>query len=90
MYVGDNRKSDKVYQVKQMKSPKFEEFDEYKYMIGFDNQGEATEAYLNQYDDAGYFGGLTEIPFKDFKEKIESFIDSKAIEEGFRWNQIIN
>lgn len=90
VYVGDNRKSDKVYQIKQMKSPKFEEFDEFKYMLGFDNVGEAVHAYLNQYDDVGYFGGVTEIPFKDFKEKIENFIDSKAIEEGFRWEQIVN
>lgn len=89
VYVGDDRKSDKVFQVKQMKTPKFEEFDEYKYMLGFDNSGDAVEAYLNQYDDAGYFGGITEIPFKDFKDKIDNYIDNNVdINEAFRWEQI--
>lgn len=89
VYILDNKDSKYVYQIKQMKSPKFEEFDEFKYILCANNMGEAVNLYLKQYDNPGYFGGVTEIPFKDFKEKIENFIDGRAIDDGLRWEQLI-
>lgn len=94
VYIGENKKSDKVYQIEQMKSPDFEEFDEYKYMLGFDNMGEAVEAYLKQYNDAGFLGTVREIPFKDFKEKIDEYISRShtkpEVNEIFsKWSHII-
>lgn len=75
VYVGDFKNAEYVYQIRQMKAPYYKKFDEYKYMLGFKNKGQAIEAYLKQYNDPGFFGGVEEIPFSEFKSKIKDYYD---------------
>lgn len=94
VYVGDDKNADNVYQIYQLEKQKdgsFSGFDEFKYMIGFSNAGEAVESYLSHYDDPGFFGGLKEIPFGEFKEKIDDYIsNNEQIKEVLKlWGKLI-
>lgn len=95
VYVLSNKTAEYVYQVSQMKSPDFEEFDEFKYILGANSETDAVELYLRQYDDERFFGGIKEIPFKDFKEKIDEYISRShtkpEVNEIFsKWSHIIS
>jgi len=70
VYVGPSDESEYVYKVKQLK-PDTGEFDEHKYMLGFESPQEAHEAYEEQYDKPGFFGGLESIPFDEFKQLVK-------------------
>ena len=48
----------------------FKEFDEDKCMLGFSSGKAAKEAYMDQYDKPGFFGGMTAMSVEDFKEKV--------------------
>jgi hypothetical protein len=39
-------------------------------MLGFDSEAAAKTAYLKQYDNPGFFGGLKKFPMNKFKQKI--------------------
>lgn len=67
IYVGPCTASDKVFVIHQLKSPDFKEFDEYKCMVYFDTVEQAREAYLIQYTDPRFFGGVTTITFSEFR-----------------------
>lgn len=64
VYIGDDKDSDTVYAVEQVRKPSGE-FDEYKLMLGFSSLEDAEEAYLKQLgDDADVeMEDISEIPF---------------------------
>jgi hypothetical protein len=70
VYLGSNGNAPKAYVVHQRKAPDFKEFDEDKAMLGFDSAEEAKEAYLRQYDNPKFFGGMSVVPIEEFKEKV--------------------
>lgn len=72
VYLGPDKKSDKVFVITQMKTPKFAEIDEQKCMLGFSSAKEAKAAYLAQYDNPKFFGSMKEMSLEDFKSKLKS------------------
>jgi hypothetical protein len=72
VYVGPHRNSDRVFVVHQMKGPTFKEYDEDKCMLGFRTAHEAREAYLKHYDDPRFFGSMSAMPVREFKNKVFS------------------
>jgi len=77
VYVGPDLEATKVYIVDQMKKPStpddgkdWKQFDEQKVMLAFKNAAEAKFAYLKQYDDHRFFGGMKEMSVEDFKAKV--------------------
>lgn len=69
-YVGDNRKSEKVFVIHQV-VPKTGKYDEDKCMLGFNSSKEAKKAYLNHYDSPKFFGSMTEMTIDKFKESLK-------------------
>jgi hypothetical protein len=69
-YVGDNRKSEKVFIIHQ-KDPVTNKYDEDKVMLGFNTATEAKQAYLKQYDKPGYFMAMREVTMDEFKEMLK-------------------
>lgn len=80
VYLGPNPEADMVYGIKQI-DPNTGQFDEYKYMLGFDTRREAVAAFLNQYDRPGFFGGCFELPLDRFR-KIMVETDIYKAQEG--------
>lgn len=77
VYIGPDTESERVFIVDQMKKPPTEDngkdwtkFDEQKVMLAFKNAAEAKFAYLKQYDDHRFFGGMKEMSVEDFKTKV--------------------
>ena len=69
VFIGPNKTSDRVFVVRQQ-DPKTKKYDEDKVMLGFVSADEAKKAYLANYDDKGFFGGIVELPFNDFQTKV--------------------
>lgn len=78
VYVGPAEDADNAYVIHQ-NSPETGQFDEDKVMLGFADGESAKTAYLQHYDDPDFFGTMTEIPMKTFKEAVNSKSDD------FRW-----
>lgn len=81
VYVGPDESAEFAYVVHQNKAPDFEKYDEDKVMLGFSSEEDAREAYLKQYNDDRFYGGMSSMPIESFKEKLgtgkitnESFI----------------
>tara|TARA_B100000614_G_scaffold262909_1_gene300999 strand:- start:488456 stop:488983 length:528 start_codon:yes stop_codon:yes gene_type:complete len=72
VYLGPNWEAKNAYVVHQVNPYKDHEFDEEKVMLGFDDAEAAKTAYLHHYDRSDFFGGMTEVPFDEFKEIAES------------------
>lgn len=76
VYIGPNPESDRVFIVNQMKKPptdvkgSWTKFDEQKVMLAFKDAEAAKAAYLKQYDDPRFFGGMKELSVDDFKTKV--------------------
>lgn len=77
VYIYSKDDSDFVYQIKQMKAPEFEKFDEHKYIVNCPDKKSAIKLYLKQYDDKRFYGGIVEIPTKDFISQIKSYMTNK-------------
>jgi hypothetical protein len=82
VYVGPQKDAEFAYVVHQNKAPDFEEYDEDKVMLGFNSESEAKEAYLKQYDDESFYGGMSSMPMEKFKEKVSSVQGDKITNEG--------
>lgn len=80
VYVGPNEDAKFVYVVHQNKAPKFNKYDEDKVMLGFRSEEDAKKAYLKQYNDERFYGGMSSMPFKTFKKKIKD--DGKITNES--------
>lgn len=72
VFLGPNKESDKVFVVTQMQRFEFEDVDEQKVMLGFDNAIEAKTAYLKHYDNARFFGDMKEMTVEEFKTKLKT------------------
>jgi hypothetical protein len=72
VYVGPHRNSEKVFVIHQMKGPTFKDYDEDKCMLGFRTSEAAKEAYLKHYDDPRFYGSMTEMSMREFKNKVFS------------------
>lgn len=60
-----------VYVIHQRcKSSGFTEYDEDKVMLGWDSADDAVAAYLAQYDDPRFFGGMSSFTIEDFKRRL--------------------
>jgi len=75
VFVGNNKKSNKVFVITQKKAPDFKTNDEQKIMLGFDSEKEAKTAYAKHYDNPRFFGSIKEMSLDKFKEKV---FDSKG------------
>lgn len=62
-YIGSNHKSKKVFRLSQM--TKEDEFDEYKYMLGYDNVVQAMRSYLTMMPKE-FYGMMREITWEEF------------------------
>lgn len=81
VYVGPNPDAPVAYIIDQMKKPpgeikrdgaEWRQFDEQKIFLGFDSAGDAQSAYMKQYNDPRFFGGLKGMPMTEFKAKVLS------------------
>lgn len=67
VYLGPSQQAPWVYVVHQMsKATEFAEYDEDKVMLGFDSPNHARDAYLRQYDDDRFLGGMSMMTLEDF------------------------
>lgn len=69
-FIGGNPTSDKVFIIHQTDGQ--QNFDEDKCMLGFDNKEQARDAYLAHMNSQGYIGVITEMPFYEFKAKLQN------------------
>lgn len=70
-FIGPNVESDRVFVVDQS-DPKTGKFDEHKVMMGFQNQEEARQGYLSNYDKGWKgLGAMTEMSMDEFKSWIK-------------------
>lgn len=69
-YVGDNRKSKKVFVIHQV-VPSTGKYDEDKCMLGFNTAAEAKKAYLIHYDSPKFFGSMTTMTIDELKESLK-------------------
>jgi hypothetical protein len=70
-YLGPDDGARWVYVVHQMsKASNFTQFDEDKVMLGFASPDAARDAYIAQYDDTRFFGGMTMMTVEDFRQKL--------------------
>jgi hypothetical protein len=72
VYLGPSEGAAWVYVVHQQRKPDFAEYDEDKAMLGFDSANHARDAYIAQYDDERFFGGMTMLSLDDFRARIEA------------------
>lgn len=71
VYLGPSESAAWVYVVHQMKkSTDFAEYDEDKVMLGFSSADHARDAYLHQYDDDRFFGGMSMMTVEDFRRRL--------------------
>ena len=77
VYIGTDRDALTVYVVRQMKAPDFVEDDEFKVMLAFASKAAAKAAYLKQYSDPRFYGGIREMPFEEFRAEVEATGDVK-------------
>ena len=76
VYIGPNPESNRVYAVDQVRFGGTE-FDEHKFMVGFNSKSDAVDAYNASFSDNAPFGGMVELSWDEFKEWID-FGDSSA------------
>lgn len=80
--LGPSEDAEWVYGIQQMsKASNFEKFDEQKWMIGFDSPNHARDAYLRQYDDERFFGGMSVISLEDFRAKLIAKVGAQITAE---------
>lgn len=70
VFVGPDHSAPNVYIVTTMKAPDFTAIDEEKAFLGVNSAEEAERYFKLSYSDDRFFGGITEMPFKEFKEKV--------------------
>lgn len=81
-YVGDDRDSEMVFIVHQ-NFPDTGEYDEDKVMLGFKDENQAKQAYLDHYDDPKFFGKMTSMTIDELKEKLKTKY-GKKLNENFK------
>lgn len=75
-FLGPDENSEQVFIIHQMKKPKstnakhWNQFDEFKVMLGFSSIREAKAAYLMHYNDERFLGSMSEMAMSEFKDKV--------------------
>lgn len=65
----DHKNADKPIVVVDQHDPETGDFDEHKVLMGFEDEGDAMDAYHQNYpDDWGGLGGVRSMPLKEFKK----------------------
>ena len=94
VYLGPDKKEEKVFIVHQMKKPDFEEYDEDKVMLGFSSAREAKAAYQMHYNNPKFFGTMTETTVEDFKRMFVNKSAAADLNKGLLdqlnkiWNKV--
>lgn len=71
VYLGPSPDAAWVYVVhQQSKATGFKAYDEDKVMLGFDSPNHARDAYLRQYDDERFIGGISVMSLPDFYAQV--------------------
>lgn len=71
VYLGPQESADWVYVIHQRdKSSSFKDYDEDKAMMGFRSADAARTAYLAQYDDPRFFGGMSQMTLEEFRSRL--------------------
>lgn len=70
VYLGPDESSPWVCVVHQMSSPDFVAFDEDKVMLGFPSPDAARDAYISQYTDPRFYGGMSVMKVADFRRSL--------------------
>lgn len=83
MYLGPDEAAKWVYVVHQNKKPDFQDYDEDKVLLGFPSADAAKAAYEDQYDDQGFFGGMSQMTLQAFKDKITQGAGKVTNESGY-------
>lgn len=78
-FVGPDHSAPNVYIVTTMKAPDFTEIDEEKAFLGVNSAEEAERYYKASYSDDRFFGGITAMPFADFKKKVLATKDAPEL-----------
>ncbi|MFA5048634.1 MAG: DUF5661 family protein [Patescibacteria group bacterium] len=71
VYIGNNRESERVFVVHQVDPYNHDKYDEDKVMLGFTSPVQAKKAYLQHYDNPGFFGSMEEFGIDDFSDKVK-------------------
>lgn len=77
VYIGPEAAPAFVFVVHQRKRTDWTTYDEDKVMLGFASADAARDAYLGQYTDARFFGGMTTLSIDDFRAALVSREASK-------------
>lgn len=75
-FVGPNEECNEVYIVHQV-VPDTGKYDEDKVMLGFMNENEAKQAYLDHYDDPRFFGSISTMKMDKFKDRVYKTLKSQ-------------
>lgn len=70
VYLGSDESAKWVYVIHQNKKPDFVDYDEDKVMIGWTSADTARAAYIEQYNDERFFGGMSMMSVEVFRRKI--------------------
>lgn len=95
VYLGPELEPAWVYVVHQQRAPEFTAWDEDKVMLGFASADAARAAYLGQYDDPRFFGGMSTMSIDDFKAKLTELAPGEKIAhadagEGRKARQLVD
>ncbi len=78
-YVGPDNDAEWAYVIHQnSKASGFTQYDEDKVMLGYSSPDHAQDAYMRQYDDERFFGGMSIIPMEQFRRKVQSAVAHKV------------
>ncbi len=72
VFIGPEPHPSEVYVVHQQRKDAWDEYDEDKTMLGFASADAAKQAYLAQYGDERFFGGMTVFPVEAFVAKLRA------------------
>jgi phage-related protein (TIGR01555 family) len=70
VFMGSDRRAEKVYVVHTLRAPKFTEFDEDKCFVDFSSEWEARTAFFSNYDRPEHFGSMETLSVGDFIDKV--------------------
>ncbi len=70
-YLGPNEDAGWAYVIRQ-RDPSTGNYDEDKVMLGFDSEAEAKDAYMQQYNDPRFYGGMQAMTMAEFKSKLKA------------------
>jgi hypothetical protein len=69
-FIGNHPESENVYIVHQLRPDGL--YDEDKVMLGFSELDSARDAYLAHFNTQGFIGGITAMPFFEFKQRVSN------------------